>query len=319
MKGLRERRGFAIYREEGKKMVQFWHLTETMRVFALCFSYFSSSMVEPGFNSAIDHSSPYEFIGSTDHPNFLLINTPFDGNGFNSWKRSVIISLSAKNKLGWLLNSLSKNITESVLFLQIASEIWNELNQRYEQSNGALLYQIQQQIFSISQGSEKISSYFTKLTKVWDELRLVQNFPPCSCESAVAIHKFLEEQCLIQLLMGLNDSYKIHRGQILMMKPLPNVSTAYSLIIQKEQQRGITNNSQIHLESIVMHVSLDVQHNKKQLVCNHCKKNGHTKSQCYRLIGFPSNLKFTKAKKEESKSMAQNVTVKPDIGIIEDQ
>ncbi|KAL7604561.1 hypothetical protein Lser_V15G17649 [Lactuca serriola] len=85
-----------------------------------------------------------------------------------------------------------------------------------------------------------------------------------------------------------------------MMKPLPN-------------------NYQINLDSIAMHVSSDVQHNEKQLVCNHCKKNDHTKSQCYRLIGFPSNFKFTKTKKEESKSMAQNVTVKPDIGITEDQ
>ncbi|XP_023744035.1 uncharacterized protein LOC111892194 isoform X2 [Lactuca sativa] len=102
-----------------------------------------------------------------------------------------------------------------------------------------------------------------------------------------------------------------------MMKPLPNVLTAYSLIIQEEQQRCINNHSQINLDSIAMHVSSDVQHTKKQLVCNHCKKNGHTKSQCYILIIFPSNFKFTKTKKEESKSMAQNVTVKPDIGITE--
>lgn len=156
--------------------------------------------------------------------------------------------------ISWLLNSLLKKIAESVLFLQTAFEIWNELNQRYEQSNGALLYQIQQQIFSISQGFENFSLYFTKLTKVWDELRLVQNFPPCSCESAATIQKFLEEQRLIQLLMGLNDSYKVLHGQILMMKPLHNVSTAYSLIIQEEQQRGITNNSQINLDSIAMNV-----------------------------------------------------------------
>lgn len=190
-------------------------------------------------DSTINHSSPY-FIGSSDHLDFLLVNTPFDGNGSNSWKRSIIISFSTKNKLGfvdgtiskplitspnypswyransivisWLLNSLLKKIAESVLFLQTAFEIWNELNQRYEQSNGALLYQIQQQIFSISQGFEKFSLYFTKLTKVWDELRLVQNFPPCSCESAATIQKFLEEQRLIQLLMGLNDSYKVLHG-----------------------------------------------------------------------------------------------------------
>ncbi|KAI3724235.1 hypothetical protein L2E82_36006 [Cichorium intybus] len=141
----------------------------------------------------------------------------------------MIISLSAKNKLGfvdgaipkpsltssdypnwyranymvisWLLNSISKNIAESVLFLQPASEIWSELNQQYKQSSGALLYQIQQQIFSLSQGSESFSSYFTKITKVWDELRVVQNFPPCSYlhdEAASKYFNYLFIDCSIR-------------------------------------------------------------------------------------------------------------------------
>lgn len=68
--------------------------------------------------------------------------------------------------ISWLLNSLSKDIAESVLFLQTAKEIWSELIQRYEQSNGALIYQIKKQLFSISQGSDDFSSYFTKINRV---------------------------------------------------------------------------------------------------------------------------------------------------------
>lgn len=51
---------------------------------------------------------------------------------------------------------------------------------------------------------------------------------------------FFEDQRIIQMLMGLNDSYKIVRGQILMMRLLPSLSGAYSLIIQEERQRAIS-------------------------------------------------------------------------------
>ena len=110
--------------------------------------------------------------------------------------------------------------------------------------------------------------------------------------------------------MGLNDSYKVLRGQILMMKPLPTISTTYSMILQEERQRGITVSPTLNSDAIDMHVSSDNISNtsKKFLVSTHCKKNGHTKSQCYRLNGFPAHFKFTKSKRDDSKSTVQNVT-----------
>lgn len=91
--------------------------------------------------------------------------------------------------------------------------------------------------------------------KIWDELRVVQDLPACSCNAAAALNKFLEDQKLIQLLMGLNDSYKIIRGQILMMKPLPTLSTAYALILQEEQQREINFVHVFNSKAIAMNVS----------------------------------------------------------------
>ena len=245
-----------------------------------------SDLVSPTENSStsesITSSSPY-FIAPSNNPSSVLVSNVFNGVGFASWKRSMMISLSAKNKLAfvdgtilvpttdsstysawdhansmvisWILNSLSKTVADSVLFLSTTAEIWKELNQRFEQSDGALIYQIQQQLYSISQGADDFSTYFTKLTRIWDELRQVQSIPPCSCGSSTALNKFLDEQRLIQLLMGLDDSYKSVRGHILMMKPLPSVSTAYSIIIQEERQRGITTASSLNTDMIAMHAS----------------------------------------------------------------
>lgn len=102
--------------------------------------------------------------------------------------------------------------------------------------------------------------------------------------------------------MGLNDSYKAIRGQILMMNPLPNISTVHSLLIHEERQRDISSNPNVVTEAMAMQVN---QSSKRNLNCSHCKKSGHVKSTCYRLNGFPADFKFTKSKKMDS--MANNV------------
>ena len=42
--------------------------------------------------------------------------------------------------LSWLLNSLHKNIRDSVIFFEKASDMWKKLEERYEQSNKARLF-----------------------------------------------------------------------------------------------------------------------------------------------------------------------------------
>lgn len=136
-------------------------------------------------------------------------------------------------------------------------------------------------MYSLSQGTDDFSIYFTRLSKIWDELRIVQSMPDCSCAAATGIAKYLDNQRLSQLLMGLNDTYKILRVQILMMKPLPSLSTIYSMIIQEERQREINLPSFVHPDTIAMHAATDSSSNnlRKSLVCTHCKKTGHSKSQ----------------------------------------
>lgn len=67
---------------------------------------------------------------------------------------------------------------------------------------------MQQQFYSFSQGTNDFSLYFTKFTKFLDELLPLQFIPDYTCEAAITINKFFEDQQLIQLLMGLNESYK---------------------------------------------------------------------------------------------------------------
>lgn len=42
------------------------------------------------------------YLHSSDFPGMGLVSSTFDGRGYQGWKRSVLIALSVKNKLGFI-------------------------------------------------------------------------------------------------------------------------------------------------------------------------------------------------------------------------
>lgn len=51
------------------------------------------------------------------------------------------------------------------------------------------------------------------------------------------MNKSLQDERLIQFLMGLNDTYAVVKSSILMITPLPTVNHAYSLLMRDEKER----------------------------------------------------------------------------------
>ncbi|XP_075077375.1 uncharacterized protein LOC142164097 [Nicotiana tabacum] len=115
---------------------------------------------------------PSKSAGST------LVPMVFDGTGYRSWRRGVLKALSVKNKVGfitekckkpdsghptfeqwercddmvtsWILNSLSKDLANSLQYVVDAKELWQELEDRYDKMNGAKLYQLKRKINDLS-------------------------------------------------------------------------------------------------------------------------------------------------------------------------
>jgi len=120
----------------------------------------------------------------------------------------------------------------------------------------------------------------------------------CSCG---ADHK---RRQLMQFLMGLNDSYKAIRGQILLLNPLPDVRQAYSSIIQEEKQHNL-NDTHETKETTAMAVQRDEltalvvrsrqgtsfrsnSFNRKPLHCSYCDNDHHVRDTRWKLHGYPS-------------------------------
>ncbi|XP_049374839.1 uncharacterized protein LOC125839908 [Solanum verrucosum] len=159
-------------------------------------------------NNTIDVSSPL-YIHPSDSPIILLVQFVFEGLGYRSWRRGVIRSLSVKNKLvfitgkcrrpflnspqyrqwekcdnmvtSWILNSLGKEIADSVEYVCDSLELWKELEDRYDQTNRAKLFQIQKEINDLSQGALDITVYYTRMKKLWEELNNLNVKDQCSC------------------------------------------------------------------------------------------------------------------------------------------
>ena len=83
--------------------------------------------------------------------------------------------------VSWLLNSISPDLADAFLFANSTKELWNELSERFGQSNGPLLYQLQKEISYLYQGNDSVAVYFTKLKKLWDEVSDLSEVPACGC------------------------------------------------------------------------------------------------------------------------------------------
>ncbi|KAH0671915.1 hypothetical protein KY284_023002 [Solanum tuberosum] len=122
--------------------------------------------------------------------------------------------------------------------------------------------------------------------------------------------------------MGLNETYGHARSQILMMIHLPSVSKAYAMIMADESQRVTssmrTGGDMIEVTSLYagrgnysrnnrfegdknyssVNTGIDNYNTKKKvhwnLFCDHCKIYGHTKKNCFKLVGYHEDWKFKK-------------------------
>ncbi|XP_075076532.1 uncharacterized protein LOC142163171 [Nicotiana tabacum] len=194
-------------------------------------------------------SSPL-FLHSSYISRMSLVVVPFSGCGFGGWRRSIIVSLSARNKIAfidgsfpkpaadspeskqrdrcnnmvisWLTSSLTPEIAESVQYSDTVESIWKQLNNRYGTINGTKKFKIKKKLASTCQGPLDITSYFNKLKKLSDELRVMgsNHANTCTCTAKKCLLREDEENKVHQFLMGLNETYITVRSNILMMNSL---------------------------------------------------------------------------------------------------
>uniref|UniRef100_A0A803QB07 Retrotransposon gag domain-containing protein n=1 Tax=Cannabis sativa TaxID=3483 RepID=A0A803QB07_CANSA len=77
-----------------------------------------------------------------------------------------------------------------------------ELHERFNEKNVSRIFEAKKTMESPTQGSNTVTTYYTRLKALWDQIR---------------------------------------KSQILMRDPLPSVNKAYAAVVQEERQRGLSS------------------------------------------------------------------------------
>ncbi|KAF8409410.1 hypothetical protein HHK36_005486 [Tetracentron sinense] len=286
-------------------------------------------------NGNENHFNPY-FLSNGDSPGIALVSQHLVGSeNYNTWEISMTVALDAKMKYGfvngeiqmpaivdssysswkrvnsmvisWILNSVSKEIASSIIYMKSACEIWNDLKERFSEKNNPRIFQLKKAICGLNQDQMSVNSYFTKLKILWEEYSNYSIVPHCSNGSACAALKmmldFQQKEYTMQFLMGLNDSYANLRSQILLNDPLPQINKVFASIIQEERQRNLSPLVNQVIEPVAYVSKLENGRNvgnpptfkngfkRDKPTCTFCHLQGHVVDKCYKLHGYPPGYK----------------------------
>ncbi|WVY89153.1 hypothetical protein V8G54_034667 [Vigna mungo] len=109
------------------------------------------------FVTALSAKNKVEFVlGSAIQPAKTDVTFP-------AWFRcnSIVVS--------WLLHFVSPSIRESIIWMDNAIDIWNDLKNRFAQGDLARISTLQMEATTLSQGELSVTEFFTKLGVIWDE------------------------------------------------------------------------------------------------------------------------------------------------------
>lgn len=102
-----------------------------------------------------------------------------------------------------------------------------KFSRRFSQGDAFCIAHLQEELFTIKQGELSVTSYFTEMKIICDEL---DNFCPdatcvctipCACHAQLIIKKCHDNDYVISFLKGLNDKFSTVCLQILLLDPQP--------------------------------------------------------------------------------------------------
>ncbi|XP_075103761.1 uncharacterized protein LOC142178330 [Nicotiana tabacum] len=215
--------------------------------------------------SSLDHNHPL-FLQALDAPGLVLILLKLTGpENYALWCRAMKLALRGKSKLGFVDGSCVKGI---IVYASNAKKVWADFQERFDRSNLTRIYHIWTAIATLRQGTDSVTSYYSKMKDLWDEL---------------------------DFLMGLNESYGNIRSNVLAKRLVITVNEAYAIVTQEESQRtlGVTNTLKDPFTMIAEKIH-EFRPRRPGLVCDYCGYKGHLKKNYYKIVGYPPDFKSKK-------------------------
>uniref|UniRef100_A0A803LD36 Uncharacterized protein n=1 Tax=Chenopodium quinoa TaxID=63459 RepID=A0A803LD36_CHEQI len=139
------------------------------------------------------------YIHPSDANSAHLVSFKFNGDGFTSWKRAMLLTLSAKNKVGFVNGDYCRPVDEA----SVERKAWDRCND----------------------------------LSVWDAIDEAHPLPYCTCQLTKRVLERHQQEMVIQFMMKLSDQFATVRatnsnsGRNFRSQPLgfskPNVQTQF--------------------------------------------------------------------------------------------
>ncbi|GAU39523.1 hypothetical protein TSUD_222930 [Trifolium subterraneum] len=229
-----------------------------------------------------------EFIDGTNP----IVSDPFDPS-FRAWNRCNMLVHS------WIMNSVSDSIAQSLVFMENALDVWNDLKERFAQADLIRISEIQQEIYALKQDSRFVTEFYSDLKLLWEELEIYMPIPNCSCrqrctcEAMRAARNNHNLLYIIRFLTGLNESFAMVKSQILLIDPLPPMNNVFSMVLQHERQLSahISDDSKILINAAKYRGSSSSSFKPPNRVCTLCGKDNHIVENCFKKHGLPPHFR----------------------------
>ncbi|RVW66875.1 Retrovirus-related Pol polyprotein from transposon RE1 [Vitis vinifera] len=231
-----------------------------------------------------------------------LVSNLLTGANYHTWHRAMLMALTAKNKVGfvdgtisrpmshdliygawnrcnsmissWIINAVSREIADSLLYLDSACDIWKDLNDRFNQvcHCGGL------RVWTDYQHREYVLQFLMGLNDSYARIR--------------------GQILMMDPLPAINKVFSL----VIQEERHRTVGYSYSGSHNSDPMT-FGSNSNAPAGS-----SGGSKTRRDRITCSHCGFQGHTKDKCYKLVGYPPGWKF-KNKGPNSSSMANNSEV----------
>lgn len=171
----------------------------------------------------------------------------------------------------WFRNTSTPSIHLQFGRFESAKEVWDHLKQRYTISDLSHQYQLLKDLSNLKQQTgQPVYEFLAQMEAIWNQLT--------SCEPSLKDATDLKtyethrnRTRLIQFLMALTDDYEPVRASLLHQSPLPTLEDALPRLKSEETRLGLVC-PKVDLAFAVTNNTIKF--------CRHCRKSGHSFSDC---------------------------------------
>ncbi|CAM0947828.1 unnamed protein product [Alopecurus aequalis] len=214
---------------------------------------------------------------------------------------------NTKRVMVWLLGSMEKSVREQVESFQSAAEVWTSIEKQFSgKSNKMQVSRILHELRHIKQEQMTVTEYAGEIKKLYRDLEYFRPFKAHDPRDVPLLREWFEPLLVQAFLEGLNPEFNFRSQLILSTPDWPTLDQAIASILEEETRLAnqITTphanvDSGAALSSVNQVQSLVTSRNnqanatrsdyirKTRAVCDHCKRPGHLKKDCFDLVGYP--------------------------------